>query len=52
MTALETVARYYDAWQHRQGDFGDVSLAVDSNRCLNALRGRSRRPQELAVPGS
>jgi len=29
MTALETVARYYDAWQHRHGDFGDVPLAAD-----------------------
>ena len=29
MTALETVALYYDAWQHKQGDFGDVPLADD-----------------------
>jgi hypothetical protein len=29
MTALETVARYYDAWQNRQGDFRDVPLADD-----------------------
>ena len=29
MTALETVARYYDARQHRHGDFGDVPLAAD-----------------------
>ena len=28
MTVLETVARYYDAWQHRHGDFGDVPLAA------------------------
>jgi hypothetical protein len=27
MTALETVARYYDAWQNKRGDFGDVPLA-------------------------
>jgi hypothetical protein len=27
MTALETVALYYDAWQHKQGDFSDVPLA-------------------------
>ena len=29
MTALETVARYYDAWQNRHGDFSDVPLAED-----------------------
>ena len=29
MTALETVARYYDAWQHRHGDFSNVPLAED-----------------------
>jgi SnoaL-like domain len=29
MTALETVALYYDAWRHKQGDFGDVPLADD-----------------------
>ena len=29
MTALETVALYYDAWQNRQGDFSDVPLADD-----------------------
>jgi hypothetical protein len=29
MTALETVARYYDAWQQMHGDFDDVPLAVD-----------------------
>jgi hypothetical protein len=29
MTALETVARYYDAWQNRHGDFSDVPLADD-----------------------
>jgi ketosteroid isomerase-like protein len=29
MTALETVARYYDAWQNKQGDFTDVPLADD-----------------------
>ena len=27
MTALETVARYYDAWQNRGGDMTDVPLA-------------------------
>jgi SnoaL-like domain len=27
MTALETVALYYDAWQNKHGDFGDVPLA-------------------------
>ncbi len=27
MTAQETVARYYDAWQNRNGDLGDVPLA-------------------------
>jgi ketosteroid isomerase-like protein len=26
---LETVARYYDAWQNKQGDFSDVALADD-----------------------
>ena len=29
MTALETVARYYEAWQQKQGDFSDVPLADD-----------------------
>src|SRR5918996_4726547 len=29
MTARETVALYYDAWQNRQGDFSDVPLADD-----------------------
>jgi ketosteroid isomerase-like protein len=29
MTAPETVARYYDAWQTKRGDFSDVPLADD-----------------------
>src|ERR671919_1352301 len=29
MTALETAALYYDAWQNKQGDFTDVPLAED-----------------------
>lgn len=29
MTALETVALYYDAWQNKRGDFGNVPLADD-----------------------
>ena len=29
MTAKETVARYYDAWQTKQGDLADVPLADD-----------------------
>ena len=29
MTALETVALYYDAWGRRRGDFSDVPLAED-----------------------
>jgi ketosteroid isomerase-like protein len=29
MTADEAVARYYDAWQHKQGDLSDVPLAED-----------------------
>jgi hypothetical protein len=29
MTALETVALYYDAWRNRQGDFSGVPLAED-----------------------
>jgi len=29
MTALETVARYYDAWQNHQGDMSGVPLADD-----------------------
>ena len=29
MTALEIVARYYDAWQTKRGDFSDVPLAED-----------------------
>jgi hypothetical protein len=29
MTPLETVALYYHAWQHKQGDFSDVPLADD-----------------------
>src|SRR3954447_14588565 len=27
MTALETVAIYYDAWQNKRGDFSEVPLA-------------------------
>ena len=27
MTARETVALYYDAWQNKQGDLGDVPQA-------------------------
>jgi ketosteroid isomerase-like protein len=29
MTAQETVARYYDAWQNNQGNLDDVPLAED-----------------------
>lgn len=29
MTALETVALYYDAWQNKRGDFSEVPLADD-----------------------
>ena len=29
MTAREAVARYYEAWQTRHGDLGDVPLADD-----------------------
>jgi len=29
MTALETAALYYDAWQNRHGDFSEVPLADD-----------------------
>lgn len=29
MTALETVALYYDAWQNKHGDFSAVPLADD-----------------------
>jgi len=29
MTALETAALYYDAWQNKRGDFTDVPLAED-----------------------
>ncbi len=29
MTALETVALYYDAWQNKRGDFSEVPLAKD-----------------------
>ena len=29
MTTQETVARYYDAWQTKQGDLADVPLADD-----------------------
>jgi hypothetical protein len=29
MTALETVSLYYDAWEHRHGDFSAVPLAED-----------------------
>ena len=29
MTPLEAVARYYDAWQTKRGDFSDVPLADD-----------------------
>ncbi len=29
MTTQETVARYYDAWQHSHGDLSDVPLADD-----------------------
>ena len=29
MTALETAALYYDAWQNKHGDFSEVPLAND-----------------------
>jgi ketosteroid isomerase-like protein len=29
MTVLETVGLYYDAWQNKRGDFGEVPLADD-----------------------
>ena len=29
MTALEAVARYYDAWQNKHGDFSGVPFADD-----------------------
>ena len=29
MTAQQTVDRYYDAWQRKHGDLGDVPLADD-----------------------
>ena len=29
MTAADTVAQYYDAWQNRQGDLSEVPLADD-----------------------
>lgn len=29
MTALETAALYYDAWQNKRGDFSEVPLAED-----------------------
>jgi ketosteroid isomerase-like protein len=29
MTALETVALYYDAWRNKRGDFSEVPLADD-----------------------
>jgi limonene-1,2-epoxide hydrolase len=29
MTALEAVARYYDAWQNKKGDLSEVALAPD-----------------------
>ena len=29
MTPMETVARYYDAWQNKHGDMTDVPLAED-----------------------
>jgi hypothetical protein len=29
MTPLETVALYYDAWQNKHGDFGEVPLAEE-----------------------
>jgi hypothetical protein len=29
MTALESVGLYYDAWQHKRGDFSAVPLADD-----------------------
>ncbi len=29
MTTQEAVARYYDAWQTKRGDFSDVPLAAD-----------------------
>jgi ketosteroid isomerase-like protein len=29
MSDREAVTRYYDAWQSKQGDFGDVPLADD-----------------------
>ena len=29
MSTTEAVRRYYDAWQHKAGDFSDVPLADD-----------------------
>jgi ketosteroid isomerase-like protein len=29
MTAQEAIARYYDAWQNKQGDLSEVPLAED-----------------------
>jgi ketosteroid isomerase-like protein len=29
MSTDEVVRRYYDAWQHKEGDFSDVPLAED-----------------------
>lgn len=29
MTVLQTVARYYDAWQTKRGELSDVPLAHD-----------------------
>ena len=45
MTALETVARYYEAWQQRSGDMSDVPLAdLHVHRTGRELRQRRGLP--------
>jgi RNA polymerase sigma-70 factor (TIGR02960 family) len=58
MTVLETVARYYEAWQHRHGNFGRVPLASDfrftgPSRASTAPRATGRwrgRPELTPAP--
>jgi hypothetical protein len=55
MTALETVALYYDAWENKQGDFSDVPLADDfqftgPSRVSTTARATGRWPGKPGRP--
>jgi DNA-directed RNA polymerase specialized sigma24 family protein len=51
MTAREAVRLYYDAWQEKHGaSLHSWLYRIATNRCLNALRDRGRRPHEPSEP--